>query len=119
MPQTTKEKAIQASLKRRFKKGDTVSWLTSREGSVEDSYLATGKVTEIRNLKSSKLHDQSNQIVSVEINDKGRKVTGKLGTEAHSNQFIKQSNTVGKSFVSIKNKFLVDAVNLRRKKIAS
>jgi len=120
MAQTKRQIAIQASIKRRFKIGDSVHFITKREGSVKEDYVATGKVTEIKNLKPDKLQEQSNQIVTVKINDKGRKISGLLGTEAHSNQFIKATEkTKGKSFINIRNRFLIDADELRRSKIAT
>ena len=120
--QPKRVKAIQASVKRRFKVGELVSWITSREGSVKDDFVATGKVTEIRNLKPDNSRSslgflQSNQIVTAKINNRGREITGKLGVEAPSNHFIKASKkTEGKSFITIGNRFLIDADDLKKRK---
>lgn len=120
MAQTKRQIAIQASIKRRFKIGDSVHFITKREGSVKEDFVATGKVTEVKNIKPSELHDQSNQFVTVKINEKGRKITGLLGSSAHSNQFIKATEkTNGKSFINIRKRFLIDADELKRTKIAT
>ncbi len=78
MPQSKREKAIQASYNRKFKIGDSVFYRARKDGYNGSNYLASGIITEI-----------NNPFVSVKINDVGRKVTGMLGIEAKPEKFIK------------------------------